>query len=73
MTPDRYAAWRAPAPTPPAASLDQQYAITDQLARLGWSVERRAAWLTDRWGVTHACQLDTAQAREFLAYLQAQP
>lgn len=72
-TTDRYAAWRAPAPTPPPASLAQQDAILAALAQRGWTAERKAAYLADRWGVTHACQLDAQQARAFLAYLQAAP
>lgn len=72
MSTDRYAAWRAPAPAPPPASQPQQDAILAELARLGWTAERKAAALTARYGCTHAVQLDSVQARAFLAYLQEQ-
>lgn len=64
------ATWRAPAPAPPPSTLVQQDAILGELARLGWPAERKAAVLTDRYGCTHAVQLDTCQAAAFLTYLR---
>jgi hypothetical protein len=64
------AAWRTPAPAPPPSTLGQQDAILRELARLGWSAERKAAYLTDRFSCTHAVQLDTCQAAAFLTYLR---
>ena len=70
---DRYSAYRAPAPGGPYVVTPTLTAILSQLRRVSWSVWETECYTQDHYQTRQLGALTDAQARAFLAWLQAQP